>query len=61
MPYYGKVDNKSTVTTFKEYTKLEGEGSARSNNIDIARKISEGLADSVGRANQIAYEAHLKR
>ncbi|NIM47578.1 MAG: hypothetical protein GTN40_05490 [Candidatus Aenigmarchaeota archaeon] len=58
MSYYGKLHNKSTITTRKDYTKLEGLGSARSNDRDIAITISEGLADSVSRANQIAYEAH---
>ena len=58
MSYYGKLHNKSTITTKRNYTKLEGRGSARSNDRDIGRTISEGLADSVNRANQIAYEAH---
>ncbi len=58
MSYYGKVHNKSTITTRKDYTKLVGEGSSRSNDRDIARSISDGLADCVNRANQIAYEAH---
>jgi len=58
MSYYGKVHNKSTITTRKDYTKLEGEGSARSNDREIAREISSGLADCVSRANQIAYDAH---
>jgi len=60
MPYYGKVHNKSTVTMGNGYTKLEGEGDARSNDIVIARAISSGLADSVERANKIAYESHKK-
>lgn len=60
MSYYGKVHNKSTITTGRDYTKLHGEGSARSNDRDIASKISEGLADSVSKSNQIAYEAHCK-
>ena len=58
MSYYGKIHNKSTVTTSRDYTRLEGEGSARSNDIEIAREISSGLADTVSRANSIAYEAH---
>lgn len=58
MSYYGKVDNKSTITTGRNYTKLEGKGSARSNDKDIARSISSGLAGCVSRANEIVYEAH---
>ena len=58
MPYYGKVHNKGTVTTLKNYTRVEGEGSSRSNDLSIARGISDGLAGSVGRAMSIAYDAH---
>jgi hypothetical protein len=48
------------MTTNKNYTKLEGYGSARSNDKGIARSISSDLAGCVSRANQIAYEAHKK-
>ena len=58
MSYYGKVHTESTITTRKNYTKLEGSGSARSNDREIARSISEGLADCVGRSNQIVYDIH---
>lgn len=60
MSYYGKVHNKSTITSGRDYTKLEGEGSSRSNDKDIARSISSDLAGCVSRANEIVYEAHKK-
>ena len=57
MPY-GRVYNKSTVTTKGNYVKMEGEGEARSNDIVIAREISSDLAGTIDRANRIAYRAH---
>lgn len=57
---YGKVYNKSTVHSEKEYSSLSGEGSVHSNDLDIASSLSSGLADSVGHANEIAYEAHAR-
>jgi hypothetical protein len=60
MSYYGKVYTKSTVTTRKNYASVEGEGGVRSNDLYIARTLSEGLIDAVNHSNQIAYEAHMR-
>ena len=57
---YGEVYNKSTVHSGKDYSSLSGEGSVRSNDLETARSLSSGLADSVSHSNEIAYEAHLK-
>lgn len=58
--YYGKVHNKSTVTTKKNYASIEGSGSARSNDVSTLRELSDGLVESVNRANEIAFDAHLR-
>lgn len=57
---YGKVDNKSSVYSGKGFCKLEGEGSVRSNDLETARSLSSGLADSVNHNNEMAYEAHAR-
>ncbi len=55
---YGKVYNKSTVHSGKDYSSISGEGSVRSNDLETARSLSSGLADSLNHSNEIAYEAH---
>jgi hypothetical protein len=57
---YGNVHNKSTVRSGKDYSSISGEGSVRSNDLETARGLASGLADSVNHANEIAYEAHIK-
>jgi len=57
---YGNVHNKSTFHSGKDYCSLEGEGSVHSNDLEIARELSSGLADCVSHGNQIVYEAHAK-
>lgn len=58
---YGNVYNKSTVYSGKEYSSLSGEGSVHSNDLETARGLASGLAESLEHSNEIAYEAHLKR
>lgn len=58
--YYGKVYNKSTATSEKDYCRIEGEGSCRSNDLETARNLSSGLAECVDHGNQIAYEMHAR-
>jgi len=55
---YGKVYNKSTVREGKNYSSMHGEGSVHSNDLETARGLASGLADSVEHSNEIAYEAH---
>jgi hypothetical protein len=57
---YGNLYNKSTVKTEREYCRMSGEGSVRSNDFETARGLSSGLADSLDHNNEIAYEAHVK-
>jgi hypothetical protein len=57
---YGKVYNKSTASSGKDYCKINGEGSARSNDLETARELSSNLADTVDHGNEIAYEAYAK-
>lgn len=58
---YGNVYNKSTVRSGKDYSSISGEGSVRSNDLETARGLASGLAESLEHSNEIAYEAHLKR
>jgi len=58
---YGNVYNKSTVHSGKDYSSIEGEGSVRSNDLETARSLSSGLAESLEHSNEIAYEVHKKR
>ena len=60
MSYYGNVHNKSTATTGRDYSKIEGEGSVHSNDRETARELSSGLADCVSHGNEIAYEMHAR-
>jgi len=60
MTYYGKVDNKSTVTTYKNGASIDGEGSAKANHVEILRELSSGLVSSVDHANEIAYNIHIR-
>ncbi len=60
MSYYGKVYNKSTVTSNEKYASVEGEGRVSSNDLYIARGLAEGLVESVDHANQIAFELHMR-
>jgi len=57
---YGKVYNKSTARSGKDYSSLSGEGSVHSNDVETARSLASSLADSLSHGNEIAYEAHLK-
>ena len=57
---YGKVHNRSTVRSGKDYCSINGEGSARSNDLETARSLASGLAESLSHTNEIAYEAHAK-
>jgi len=57
---YGKVYNKSTVRTEKDYCSLNGEGSVRSNDLETARSLASGLAETRSHTNEIAYETHGK-
>jgi len=58
--YYGKINNKSTATSTKDYSRIEGEGSCRSNDRDTCRSLAEGLPACVDHGNQIAYEMHAR-
>jgi hypothetical protein len=58
---YGNVYNKSTVHSGKDYSSISGEGSVHSNDLETARGLASGLAESLEHSNEIAYEAHLKR
>jgi hypothetical protein len=57
---YGKVYNKSTASSGKDYCKINGEGSVHSNDLETARKLSSTLADTVDPGNEIVYEAFAK-
>lgn len=58
---YGNVYNKSTVHSGKDYSSIGGEGSVHSNDLETARSLSSGLAESLEHSNEIAYEAHIKK
>ena len=58
--YYGKIHNKSTASSGKNYSKIEGRGSVRSNDLSTARSLAEGLASCVDHGNQIVYEIHAR-
>jgi len=58
---YGRVYNKSTVRSEKDYCSINGNGSVHSNDLETASRLASGLADSIDHSNIIAYEAHLKR
>jgi hypothetical protein len=58
---YGKVYNKSTVRSERDYSSVSGEGSVHSNDLETARGLASGLAESLEHSNEIAYEAHKKR
>lgn len=53
---YGKIYNKSTATSEKNYACIEGEGKTNSNDREVAQDLAKGLVDSVDHANQISYE-----
>jgi len=53
---YGKIYNKSTATTEKNYASIEGTGKVNSNDVEVGRELSKGLVESVDHANQISYE-----
>jgi hypothetical protein len=57
---YGDVHNKSTASSGRDYCGIEGKGSVRSNDLETARGLASGLADSVNHANEIAYEMHAR-
>jgi len=57
---YGNVYTKNTARSGKDYSSIHGEGSVRSNDLETARSLSSGLADSVDHGNEMVYEAHLK-
>jgi hypothetical protein len=57
---YGNVHNKSTVKSNKDYCSINGEGSIHSNDLETARGLASGLAESLSHGNEIAYEVHAK-
>jgi hypothetical protein len=57
---YGNVHNKSTARSGKDYCSINGEGSVHSNDLETARGLASGLAESLSHGNEIAYEIHAK-
>ncbi|MEM5782053.1 MAG: hypothetical protein QXD43_02545 [Candidatus Aenigmatarchaeota archaeon] len=55
---YGNTHLKSTVFTKGDYSSISGEGYISSNNLETARRLASGLADSLDHNNEIAYEIH---
>ena len=57
---YGSVYNKSTVRSERDRCSLSGDGHARSNDLETARGLASGLGETLGRNNEMVYEAHIK-
>lgn len=61
--YYGKVDIRSRATSLRykdtiASTSLNGSGNVRSNDLQIARNLSENLTNAVDNANSYVYNLH---
>jgi len=60
MTPYGKVYNKSTVTSDKNYSRVEGIGYVKSDDVKTVRSLASGLPDCVSHGNKIAYDLHVR-
>ena len=59
--YYGKISVSSICTNNKYFSAIHGRGSAKSNDLPIARGLSERLPDLVDNANRYTFELQRRR
>jgi hypothetical protein len=59
--YYGKISVNSICTNNKYFSAIHGDGSAKSNDLDIAKDLSHRLPDLVDHANEYTYDLQRNR
>ena len=58
MTPYGKVYNKNTISSGKNYSKIEGVAYAKSDDVRTIRDLAKGLPNCVSSGNTIVYNIH---
>ena len=59
--YYGKISVNSICTNNKYFSAIHGDGSAKSNDLGIARGLNKKLPSLLGEANYYTYDLQSRR